>query len=92
MDWEHKILSRVAKKKAKQLTRKVISNLQQLDSTLSGDDSGLINVWDEICVQVQDEQSWYWDSYMEVARSSLRFYVGQLSETDLLTMLNCTQI
>ncbi len=30
---------------------------------LSGDDSGLKNVWEEICVQVQGEYSFYWDAY-----------------------------
>ena len=60
MDWEHYILSKIAAKKAKQVARKAISDLHKFDDTLSGDDSGLKNVWDEICVQVQGEQSSHW--------------------------------
>lgn len=29
----------------------------------SGDDSGLENLWDEICVQVQGERSVFWNAY-----------------------------
>jgi len=35
-----------------------------MDAGLSGDDSGLKNVWDEIVVQVQGEQSYDWDTYL----------------------------
>jgi|PlaIllAssembly_1097288.scaffolds.fasta_scaffold497000_2 hypothetical protein len=31
----------------------------------SGDDSGLKNIWDEVCVQVQHDQSLLWDYYVE---------------------------
>jgi len=31
---------------------------------LSGEGSGLANTWEEICVQVQDEYSFFWDSYL----------------------------
>ncbi len=33
------------------------------DCLTSGDDSGLVSVWEEICVQVQFEESFYWDAY-----------------------------
>jgi hypothetical protein len=36
--------------------------------TLSGDDTELANTWDEICVQVQYEESFYWDAYDETVR------------------------
>jgi hypothetical protein len=48
------------------LSRNVISELQKLKENhflLSGDDSGLTNVWEEICVQVQFEYSHSWDAY-----------------------------
>ncbi len=37
------------------------------DCLLSGDDSVLNSVWEEICVQVQDELSYHWDAYDETA-------------------------
>ena len=49
------------------LTGPVIRHLQSIkrDSGMmqSPESSGLINLWDEICVQVQWEYSPYWDSY-----------------------------
>jgi hypothetical protein len=50
------------------IVRSVIRQLIGLkDSSmlLSGDDSGLANVWDEICIQVQYEHSFYWSAYEE---------------------------
>lgn len=37
------------------------------DNLPSGPDSGLKNVWEEICVQVQGEQSFFWDGYRDMA-------------------------
>lgn len=44
----------------------VIEQLKNLnkDSLLSGDNSGLENVWEEICVQVQYEPSYYYEMYV----------------------------
>ena len=44
----------------------VIQELIELtdkDFLLSEDDSGLINVWEEICIQKQVEESFHWDAY-----------------------------
>jgi hypothetical protein len=45
---------------------------QQRNDLLSGDDSGVTNAWEEICVQVQEEQSFYWDTY----EATVGQYVG----------------
>jgi hypothetical protein len=45
---------------------------------LSGSDSGLRNAWDEICVQVQYEQSYSWDLYDETTRSLIEKDVAAL--------------
>lgn len=45
---------------------KVIKELTGLNDQgllLSGDDSGLKNVWEEICIQMQVEESFHWDVY-----------------------------
>jgi hypothetical protein len=39
-----------------QILDQVVSNLQSMNATLSGDDSPLASVWDEIKEQVQNEQ------------------------------------
>jgi len=36
-----------------------------MDAKLSGEDSELANPWDEICAQVQHEESIFWDVYQE---------------------------
>ena len=50
------------------LIKTLICQLQSIkqgsNMTLSGEDSGLNNLWDEICVQVQGEQSIFFDSYV----------------------------
>lgn len=50
------------------LVRGTIRDLQGLrgESMLSGEFSGLRNVWEEICVQQQREESCFWDAYLEV--------------------------
>jgi hypothetical protein len=48
------------------VANKVIKGLRKLnnpDILLSGDNSGLRNLWDEICVQIQGEYSIHWDAY-----------------------------
>jgi hypothetical protein len=39
------------------------------DIRMFGDDPGLRNAWDELCVQVQFEESIYWDAYEQTITS-----------------------
>jgi len=51
------------------VTKDVVKALQEMDTALlSGDDSGLTSTWDELCVQLQYEQSCSWDVYEESVR------------------------
>ena len=59
---EVSIIYTVAKLSASRIARKAIHDLQQMTVTMSGDDSGLKNTWDEICVQIQQEESFFWDA------------------------------
>ncbi len=74
---EQHIVAVWAKQLSDKLLKESIYALEQMDSSemLSGDDSGLKNVWEEICVQVQDEQSFFWDTYVETMESLLSGYV-----------------
>ena len=55
---EWRIVRRLAEQVCQRITRRVIRSLRELvDGLQSGDDSGLTNAWEEICVQVQGEQS-----------------------------------
>lgn len=66
---ESRIVKAVAEAAAKRIARRVILGLQRMHHTLSGDDSELVTTWDEICVQVQYEQSFFWDAYDETVRA-----------------------
>ncbi len=63
---EFKILSALNKHYIDLISDRVISDLQKLRDKaflLSGDDSGLKSVWEEICAHVQGGESMYWDAY-----------------------------
>jgi hypothetical protein len=52
--------------------------LKSIPATLSGDDSGLRTVWQEICVQVQGARSFYWSAYEETAFAYARGLISEL--------------
>jgi hypothetical protein len=67
---ESSIVRDLAESVCRRITRRVLRSLQGMtDTHLSGDDSGLANVWDELCVQIQYEQSVYWDAYDQTVTS-----------------------
>jgi hypothetical protein len=45
---------------------------------LSGEDSGLKNTWDEICAQLQFEESGCWDVYDETVRGLVAYDAEKL--------------
>lgn len=75
MTLEQQILSKFSEEIAERITQKTITHLQQLDNTLSGDDSGLTNVWDEVCVQQQFQHSFYQEAYVELITSTVPGFV-----------------
>jgi hypothetical protein len=75
---ESAIVRALAQDAAGRITRKVIAGLQRINETFSGDDSELKTIWDEICVQVQYEESFLWDFYEETVRALVEAYVADL--------------
>lgn len=59
-----------------------VAALKSSTATLSGDDSGLDNTWDEICVQVQGEESFYWDAYLYAMRDAVLSALMKLEKRD----------
>ena len=52
------IVSKLGASVLDRLVRGVVRDLQAMkDGLQSGDDSGLANIWDEVCVQVQYQES-----------------------------------
>lgn len=64
---EHTILYELKNYHTVLLSGKAISVLKKLkgDNLLSPDDHDLKNVWEEICVQKQAEESVFWNTYEE---------------------------
>ncbi len=58
---------------------KVVSYLQGMEANLSGDDSPLANVWDEIKDQMQNEESYCWDAYEQTIKSLID---GEIEEAN----------
>jgi len=81
---ESAIVRKLAEHVLQRVTRKVVRDLQAMEEGLqSGDDSGLANIWDEVCVQVQGEQSAFWDMYLETIQSVAETHVDALKEHEL---------
>ena len=49
---------------------------------MSGEDSGLRTIWDEICVQVQHEESICWNTYDYVARCLVDAYIEDIPKSE----------
>ena len=82
MEYKDKIITAVAEKACEQVAGKVIKSLRDEKKGLqSGDDSGLINIWDEICVQLQREQSEMWDLYQDMITGSVEAELGKLDSS-----------
>lgn len=75
---ESAIVSAVARVAAQRVTRRTIAMLQRMRDTLSGDDSELQTTWDEVCAQVQGQQSHSWDAYDDTVRHVVAGYVAKL--------------
>lgn len=72
--------------------KRVAKTLKTLnDSMLSGDDSGLENMWEEVCVQVQLQHSGYWDTYEDMMERMVDHEVSKLKPHQLTAAWLCTE-
>lgn len=53
------------------LAERVRERLRESQHTMSGEGSGLQSTWEEICVQVQGEETPYWDAYVMMIRDTV---------------------
>lgn len=68
-----KIITKVALSACKKISGKVVKDLRKMTEGMqSGDDSPLKTIWDEVCVQVQGEQSVMWEFYTETICDLIR--------------------
>lgn len=84
MPTDESLIEQTAQDAKSTIVRSVIDQLQTMASDLqSGDDSGLETVWEEICVQVQGEESALYSSYEDLIDE---FAVNELSGLDKETL------
>jgi len=77
--YKDKIISKYAIEQCKKVSNKVILEYQKMTEGMqSGDDTPLKSIWDEICVQVQGEESFFYDVYLDMIRSSIQFHITDL--------------
>jgi hypothetical protein len=80
MDDRDRIIAWIAEPECKRIARKVVRALQGMTQGMqSGDDSGLANLWDEVCVQIQDQQSIMWEYYVELMQDMIKEQARMLS-------------
>lgn len=61
------------------------------ENLLSGDDSCLKNTWEEICVQVQQEESFFWDAYITTIENVLLSKVSELPQAEKILLWLSTE-
>lgn len=79
MCYKDRIVSGLADRACLKIARKVVRTLQRMTDVLSGEDSPIENVWDEICVQVQGEYSFYWEVYVDVVDQIVASQIDNLT-------------
>lgn len=63
--------------------RAVVTNLRRLPGMMDGGDSMLRNAWDEICVQVQFQESVFWESaYLPTIEQLIKARIAKLSKCE----------
>lgn len=77
---QDRIVKALARAVALRLSRRAVVRLQKMRHTLSGDDSELKTTWDEICAQVQGDESPLWDAYESAMTDALVWDVSQLPD------------
>jgi hypothetical protein len=75
---EYTIVQDLGESVCKRVKIEVIRTLDGMEGGLSGEDSGLNTLWEEICVQVQHEESIFWDMYDRTVRETIQYVVEKL--------------
>jgi hypothetical protein len=74
------VLLAIANRECDRLARKVIRHLQGMKDCLqSGYDSPLENAWDELCCQVQGQESPMWELYIDLVETIVLGVVEKLN-------------
>jgi hypothetical protein len=77
---EMSIVRAVAEQACRRCVNSIRRSLERRPAELSGEGSGLSSVWDEICVQVQYEESFQWDAYEQTMLAFVEAIVEDLAQ------------
>ena len=86
MKSEHDVLKKFANEIAERVSRKAMKALREITAINIEADSELKNVWEELCVQLQVGQFYFWDSYDEMSHEWVCKYVYELKEHEVLAL------
>jgi hypothetical protein len=75
---ESEIVKALASEVAGRITRRCMAELRKLDGLYQGDSTVLRNFWEELCVQIQYDQSVLWDAYDDCIQEMVRVQVQNL--------------
>ncbi|MCR9015766.1 hypothetical protein NU887_12025 [Aquiflexum sp. XJ19-11] len=82
---EKDIVYKLAEVLTNRVVKKCIRGLQKLDITTSNDQR-LKSTWDEICVQIQSQHSFFWDSYVDIILNYVAMEVNRLEYYEQLAI------
>lgn len=83
MNYRNKIIAGIAESRCRKISGAIVRCFQKMTEGMqSGDDTSLKNLWDEICVQVQGQQSVAWDLYLDTIRLVIQ---GEVEKLDAQT-------
>lgn len=87
MNAEEQVVRALALRISSDIARKTAVALRKLTNTLAlGDDTGLKNTWEEVCVQIQYEQSVLWDAYEDTIDAIILAHVENLEQYEMIAM------
>lgn len=83
MQRQTRIIAEIANRECQRISISVIRRLQKLNgrSLLYSEDSGLINTWDEICVEVQSEETYYRRLYLPTIEDFVDTEIDKLASS-----------
>ena len=71
---------------AARVAARTVRHLSAMPAGLSGDDSGLRTAWEEFCVQVQGEESFFWETYQETVRQCISGVLSRRSRLEMVAL------
>lgn len=86
MKTESDVIEKFSQDISNRLVRSCIRDLKKIKDCLSSDDTELENAWEEICIQVQIEESLFWESYDSLVTDIISRYTSKLKPHEILAI------